>query len=203
MKSLSEVVKNLFPNETIITEAKVQLQDSWKNKIGAFPVSYGKYFYFKPMDMIETDNKFYFDRRQPFLFQSQISSLVTPLVITVVLFVLLYYFLHTPINYSLPISLFALILWEFFVAINIPINQGLANILTIKKDWIKTIEEKDERKIIEGEIPEGNLYSIIFFLSPEEQKKLSFLDKFFGGVYFKALNNLSVSANFTLIVKKL
>ena len=182
--------------------SRIQLQDTWKARAQVLPLSYRKEFYLKPIDMIETDRRFFFDRRQPFLFQSMISILFGPSVLSGLAFLYLNT-VHTPVSYSLPIVIAFFVLGSLFLSWNIKINQGLVNILTIDKEWIKKTEKQRNSTIIEGETPQGGSYSFIRHLPLDIQNKLSFTEKLFSGVYFGGLNPLPVSASFTLQIQKI
>lgn len=201
MQVLSELVKIYFPDERVIAMNKVKLQDTWKVSMGNLPISYTKMFYLKSLDMVETDRKYYFDRRQPMLFQSKISVIFGPIILSFLIFVYLNY-VHTPLSYSLPISVAIFLFGSLLLGWNIKINQGLVNILTINKEWIQKSKQQGNLIVIYGEIPQGGSYSFISHLLTDIQNKLSFTEKLFAGVYFGGLNSLPVSASFTLQIEK-
>ena len=88
MKKLLEIIQESFPKEKIQKEFTGVLKDSWIGKVGKFPTSSAKYFYLKPMAIVETNKSYYFDKRQPFTYQSKLSFLIGPTILVVVLFLI-------------------------------------------------------------------------------------------------------------------
>lgn len=74
MESLETLVAQNFPEEMIIQRARVKFRDTWSS-FG----SIGVQWYVFPMDMLETDQKFYFDKRQAYLAQAKVGLIIGPL----------------------------------------------------------------------------------------------------------------------------
>jgi hypothetical protein len=203
MLQLKSLVEQYFPKEKVIFKEQVIFTDSWTAKLGKLPVSAAKQWYLKPIDMIETDKKYYFDRRQSYLFQSKLSLLINPIASFVFLYILFSIFL-TKVTMPAIIVIFVLsIVVDILSAIwNVQINQGLVNILTIKKEWVKNKKSENGETILEGEIPEDDTgYSFAHFLTQEQVNKMSLNDKLFSGRFLGNLRNM-VSARFTFKYKQ-
>jgi len=201
MNKVSSLIQEFFPEEKIQEEYKGILRDSWAGKVGKFPVGKSKYFYLKPMDIVETKECFYFDRRQPFAYQSKVSFFTTPIFL-VVAFMLISRFFW---NLSSPILLFVIVfgIGILIALLDLKINQGLVNIVVLKKNWITDDKTKGEWRVLEGKTPEGEGYSFIHRISEERRVKVSLLDKLFGGVFiYRLIKKIPTSAQFTFRIKK-
>jgi hypothetical protein len=199
MQPLPILVKTYFPGEVILNTNKIKLTDTWKNSLSGLVLSWRKGFYLQSMDMIETNKKYYFDRRQPFLFQSQTSALTGPLLLSTLCFLYLS-FIHTPFLYSLSICTVFFSLWLLISLWNIKINQGLVNILTIDKEWVQKVEKKQGSITILGTLPSQASYTFVAFLPWKVQNKLSLTEKLFSGLYF-GRHSLPISATFTFHIQ--
>ncbi len=128
MQSLSEIVSLYFPDEKIVKSSQVNLTDSWNSTL-----SKSKYWYDSPLSMVETDLSFYFDRRQPYQTRTQSQSVVmSPILVGgLVLLLWLTVWNRTPQSFILVILAFTL--GAFPSRVNNDINQGMSNIVIIKK----------------------------------------------------------------------
>ena len=188
---LSEILLNYLPDEKIITSCKVSLRDSWSIK----NLSKSQYWYLSPLNMIETQNYFFFDRRQPYLSTLSKHFLISPLLIGgFALFLWLYVWQRTP--QSLVLVVFSFILGFLVPIINYYINQGLANIVVLKKKWITENKKQDNEFILEGTIPKDESYVFVRLLPTNTQKRLSLVDRMFVSYYTKNINTPSVSFTF-------
>ena len=91
----------------------------------------------------------------------------------------------------------------FIAWLNVKINEGLVNIVVLRKNYIEEVKIEEEWKVLEGTIPKGGAYSLIYYISIEERNKLSLLDKVFGGIYLgNLIKKISPSVNFVVRMKK-
>jgi len=186
LTSLSVIIAKHLPDETIIKSQKVTLHDSWSIKY----LSKSHYWYLSPLDMTETQNYFFFDRRQPYLHTLSKQFLISPLVLGGFALFLWFYIWHqTPESFVLVI--FAILLGFSVPITNYFINQGLSNIVVIKKKWVSENTKVDKEFVLKGTIPINKIYSFIDLLSSSTQKGLPLLDKIFGGYYSKNINSPS------------
>lgn len=189
MQSLKAIVEKIFPDEIITSELNIKLRDTWKTAFGI-----RKSFYMKPIQMVETDKKLYFDKRATMRYQSLISTLVSPIWISLVL--LLLQFIFHP---NFPIWFYGVnIIMSIVIGIiNLLINiYTILNIFVIDKSWIDTRDKEKDAEIISGHIPRGNhSYVLSSFLSKEQKATLSYLDRYSS----KSLLNI----NFALRIKPL
>jgi len=193
MVSLKQAVESYFPNEKIVNTSSVNLTDEWKVNL----LSRSKYYYLTPLDFIETDKSYYFDRRQPYLKTFTPSLFIGPILL--VGFILLLWFTvfgRTPQSFVLIIVVCIFALIPPFI--NRIINQGLVNILLIKKGWIKKSEVNNGSNLLYGEIPKGNNYS---FANNIDSNNLNTWDKVFSGSIFRNIKGLSRSLEFHLSYK--
>lgn len=195
MKQLREVIANYFPQEEIKHSSKIILKDSWSADVGKIPIGRSKYFYLKPMDMLETDKKFYFDRRQPYLYQSRINIVIAPVILIIALYLIARYIWK--IDMPLYIGVFVIFIAFSVSAINIFINQGVANILVICKEWVQKTYQEGEEFIIEGEMPKGGSYQFGSYVTNIKRAKLSLLDRIFTPII-----NSFVPVKFTFKIKE-
>jgi len=178
MTSLNEVFKQYFEDGQIIKVKKVWLTDSWSGNL-----SRSKYFYLSPLDFLETDKFYFFDRREAYLQMNRISSLVSPFFMGgVALF--LWWSAWGKTAQSFFLVVIAFLLGFFPYVSNKLINAGLINIIVLKKEWVQEIKKNDESTFLKGTIPPGQNYFLVYLLNREKQSKLSFLDKLFSGLYF-------------------
>jgi hypothetical protein len=202
MIQLQDVVRQYFPQEKVLNKEKVTFSDSWSGKLNNVPVSKSKYWYLKPMDMVETDKKYYFDRRQPYLYQSGLSFIVGPIAIFFALYILFTIVLTTvPFPVMVFLVMLSIILSVLTSLWNTKINQGFVNILTIKKEWVQDKKSESGETILEGEMPAGDTgYSFAHYLTQDQVNKMTFNDKLFSGRLFGNLKNM-ISAKFTFRYK--
>lgn len=151
MKKLIDVVQENSENERILLDKKYIVKDSWKSKIGRLPVAFGKYRYMKPLQVIETENSIYIDRRPAYLEQSAYSIIPSFLIGLLAL----YFAWQNSIYILYLFSIFALLV----PFINIIINNSAANILLISKDWVTNDFEESGVRTISGVLPPGRSYS--------------------------------------------
>ncbi|MEI7578445.1 MAG: hypothetical protein WCJ58_00220 [bacterium] len=187
MQQLTTIIQRFFPEESIINKSNIKLIDTWKSGL-----SFGKYFHLKPLPMVETDKKLYFDKRVPVILQSFISMLVGPIWLTAFLFIIQLVF-----KFNYPIIFYGIaIMGGIFVGIiNLFINIfTIQNIFAVDKSWITKRQKEADTEIITGHIPSGsNTYFLISFLSKEQKATLSLLDRFPG--------RLLLDTNFTLKIQ--
>jgi hypothetical protein len=170
MQSLNELVKKYFPNEEIIREANVMLQDTWKGRVARFPISFSKYFYKKPLPMIETDQKFYFDRRVALIERSIMQIFKSPLIALVFI---TFFYIFTDVTLTLQNYLVITILIIFTGLLNILLNRSsIENILTIEKAWIDEGTKVSGKTVLKGLIPKGYEKNYFFYSHiPKEKRK--------------------------------
>ena len=192
MESLKDLVQKYFPDEHIIKESNVKLRDTWVAKVGRLPLSASKLFYLKPMPMIETDGKYYFDKRVPMLFQSILSIFIGPLWLVAFLLII-----QTLTKVSYPIELFfALFLLGILVGIiNTFISKSsIVNVLTLNKSWISENYKEGEETILKGIIPAGGASYFLSSHIPEEKLGNKILKRF--------PKNMLYDATFTIRYKQ-
>lgn len=195
MKQLREIITDYFPQEEIKRFSEITLRDFWSADAGKIPLSRSKFFYLKPMDMVETDKKFYFDRRQSYLYQARITTVIGSVVLIIALYVIAKYLWK--IELPLYIGIFVVLITLSISAINIFINQGVANILVICKEWVQKTYQEGEEFIIEGEMPKGGSYQLGSYITNIKRAKLSLLDRIFTPII-----NSPVPVKFTLRIKE-
>lgn len=187
MLSLISVVKLYFPKSKILKISRVKRVETYhsgfKNlSLGWF--GWSKQFYFKPMDMIETDEAYYFDRRQPYRFQSALSIFIGPLWMAG--FIWLVSKIYN--SYTIPLQFYLLVVALGVVVglLNLVTNFGLVNIFIIKKESVKEVLAEGEYTVLKGVLTPNDSWTILTFLNESHVKNLGLMDKF-----YQFLNNLS------------
>lgn len=196
MLSLKEVIQKYFSDEKIVKEAKVRLNDSWSGSL-----SRAKYFYPFPLDFIETEKYYFFDRRGPFGKMNRVSLLLSPLLLGGFALILwLYVWERSSQSFLLVFVAFLIGFLPYFF--NKTINEGLINIVVLKKEWVNDTSMDGESKILRGLVSGGDNYSIIYLLETEDQNRLPYFDKLFSGFYLRRFNKLSPELKFQFSYKE-
>lgn len=169
MESLKALIKFYFPDENILRETTVKLSDTWTAKVGKLPFSSSRFFYKKPMPMIETDNKYYFDKRVPLLYQSLVSIVLGPLSLMIFFFVIqVLTHAQYPMLMYIAIGVLGIIVGILNTFIN---KKSLLNIYVLDKAWITETYTQEDAVVLKGTIPMGK--ASYFFYSHIPEEKLS------------------------------
>lgn len=192
MMNLKQAVTQYFPQEIILQEKTVKLTDDWVS-----PLSKSHFFYVTPIDMIETDKKYYFDRRSSYIKSSQIGSIVSPILVLCML-LLLWITVWKATPQALTIVILIPVMFAVINKLNVKVNQGLTNILTIDKQFIHNIHNEDGKIIIEGEMGSADSYAFPYFMSEKDKQDVGQLDKLFSGLFIKIKKRGSSGMKFTI-----
>lgn len=190
MERLSTLITKHFPNEVIKKQVKVRLEDTY--------IMFGgisRYFYLGPVELVETDKRYYFDRRKAFLIFSKIGILITPLAFPAMIYLLSRFIWRVPFSNDLLIFCFTGgLLIPLFSLVK---SRSLLSVSVIKKEWIKETSFEKDRIVIKGRKPRGESDYFVHFLPEAERRKLSFFDKFFSGLIFgDSIKKLFISMRF-------
>jgi hypothetical protein len=159
------------------------------------------------MDMIETDKKLFFDRREPLMFLSFISIFISPAWFILFLFIMSK-LIKEPINFSVYIT--AIILALGVGLINFILTRSISYILTVPKDLINQSRTENNKTSLDLKLNPGEHYLFTFptNMSQEQRANLTFLDKLtsgllFGESIFTLLNTSIFSIKTTLEFKEI
>lgn len=176
----------------MISSGKIRLTDSWSSA-----VSKSKYWYLIPLDMIETEQSFYFDRREPYLVSTKLPIAILGSIWVTLLPLYLWFTIWHKTPQSFILVILVALGSSLVPVINKKINQGLTNIVIIKKSWVSNDFSENETRVLKGKVPSGESYSLVYYLNPEQKKRLSFSEKYLGGAVFGG-SPLPVEFIFTL-----
>lgn len=213
MQSLNTIVQKHFPEEKILSEFKAKAHITFEltslgsiTLLGKRGLTADEYVYSqKAVPVIETDKRYYVDRRgfpkdQWFKF---------PRVLYFVVFFSIIVIFNIYIIASLPlgIMIFAILAYAFFGYFLLNYYTSLAHIYVIEKSWIIKQDYKDDKTSIEGTIPRGITtltpagFSILYFIT--DRRGLSFDDKFFSlGKSFGNMWQTTLTGNFLFTFSK-
>jgi hypothetical protein len=193
--TLKDAINKYLNDEKIVKESKDTLTDTWEGSL-----SKAKYFYLFPLDFVETQKYYFFDRRDAYLKMNATSLFVGPLMLGGFAF-LLWLFAWGQSTQSLSLVIIACFVGFIPYLFNRRINEGLVNIVVLKKEWVGEAVSEDGKLILKGTLPAGNNYSFAYLLEKKDQEKMSFWDKLFSGLSVKGLNKLSPGLKFEFSCK--
>lgn len=174
MRSLSDLVKLYFPQETFVRSSQARITESNLVKFGLVPLGWGWRWSIFPVDIVETNEKIYFDGRRNILLSAITSLFTGPIFLLGFSYFFYTYSAHEPMPTSFVI--FLLVLNTIVGLVNIVLSFGIANIYYLRIKWINNRTDEGMKTALKGTIPE-ELNSMIFEIPSELRKTLPLLER--------------------------